>query len=205
MQEQDPARRMTRVRRAVFLCCGFVAAGAVCAQSKGDAARGAARAAACVSCHGAPGRAPLPMMPSLDGQMAHYLELQLVLMREGLRDVPQMADMLNGLSDRDMGDVAAYFAAQKPPPPAVSRDAKLHARGAALAKAMICGNCHGDDYRGQKHVPRLASQREDYLALSLRAYRDSQRTGIDTSMNGVMYQAADSDIRALAHYLAHLP
>jgi cytochrome c553 len=126
-------------------------------------------------------------------------------MREGLREVPQMAGMLKGLSDRDLGDIAAYFAGQKPSQRNVSRDAKLYARGAALAKAMICGNCHGDDYRGQKHVPRLANQREDYLAAALKAYRDNKRTGIDTSMNGVMYQAADSDIRALAHYLAHLP
>jgi cytochrome c553 len=200
----DAARRMHVIRRAVFLCCGFAAAGAVSAQPKGDAKQGAAHAAACVSCHGAPGRAPLAGNPSLDGQMAHYLELQLVLMREGLRDVPQMAGMLKGLSDRDLGNIAAYFASQKPPHRTVSPDAKLHARGAALAKTMICGNCHGEDYRGQKHVPLLANQREDYLAAALKAYRDNKRTGIDTSMNGVMYQVTDSDIQALAHYLAHL-
>src|SRR5688572_4944681 len=204
MHGYDPARRMTCIRRAVFLCCGFLAASAVCAQSKGDASRGAARAAACTSCHGAPGQAPLAGNPSLDSQMAHYLELQLVLMREGLREVPQMAGMLKGLSDRDLGDIAAYFSGQKPPQRTVSRDAKLYARGAALAKAMICGNCHGEDYRGQKHLPRLAHQREDYLAASLKAYRDNKRTGIDTSMNGVMYQVTDGDIQALAHYLAHL-
>lgn len=37
---------------------------------------------------------------------------------------------------------------------------------------------------------------------SLIAYRDGRRYGIDTSMNGVMVGASDSDIRALAHYLA---
>ena len=195
---------MRVIRRAVFLCFGFLGAGAVCAQSKGDASRGAARAAACVSCHGSPARAPLAGNPSLDGQMAHYLELQLVLMREGLREVPQMAGMLKGLSDRDLGDIAAYFAGQKAQSGAAGRDAKLYARGAALAKTMICGNCHGDDYRGQKHLPRLAHQREDYLAAALKAYRDNKRSGIDTSMNGVMYQVTDNDIQALAHYLAHL-
>src|SRR5512134_723275 len=177
MARFDAARRMHVIRRAVFLCCGLAAACAVSAQSKGDAKQGAARAAACVSCHGAPGRAPLAGNPSLDGQMAHYLELQLVLMREGLREVPQMAGMLKGLSDRDLGDIAAYFAGQKAPPRMTSRDAKLHARGAALAKAMICGNCHGEDYRGYKHLPRLANQREDYLVLAMKAYRDNKRTG----------------------------
>lgn len=194
---------MRVICRAVFLCCGLIVAVAAFAQSKGDASRGAAKAAACTSCHGAPGRRPLAGTPSLDGQKALYLELQLVIMREGLRDVPQMAGMLKGLADRDLGDLAAYFAGQRPPLRTVGRDAKLHVRGAALAKAMICANCHGEDYQGQKHLPRIANQREDYLVSALQAYRDNKRTGIDTSMNGVMYQVADSDIRALAHYLAH--
>ena len=203
MVKFDAARRMCVIRRAVFLCCGFAVAGTAHAQMKGDAARGAARAAACITCHGSPTRAPLAGSPSLDGQMAHYLELQLVLLREGLRDVPQMVGTLKGLTDRDLGDIAAYFAGQKPPPRIANRDAKLHARGAALAKGMICGNCHGEDYGGYKHLPRLANQREDYLVSAMKAYRDNRRTGIDTSMNGVMYQAPDSDIQALAHFLAH--
>jgi cytochrome c553 len=68
---------------------------------------------------------------------------------------------------------------------------------------MGCGSCHLPDYRGQKHVPRLSNQREDYLVSTLLAYRDNRRTGTDTSMNGMMYQVTDGEIRALAHYLAH--
>jgi cytochrome c553 len=113
--------------------------------------------------------------------------------------------MLKGLSDRDLADIAAYFAGQKPAQRPASPDPKLAARGSALAKAMICASCHGATYEGQKHLPRLANQREDYLVAALKAYRDNKRTGIDTSMNGVMYQVADGDIRALAHYLAYLP
>ena len=53
-------------------------------------------------------------------------------------------------------------------------------------------------------MPRLAHQRLDYLILTLTAYRDGHRSGIDTSMNGVMVGTSDGDIRALAHYLASL-
>jgi cytochrome c553 len=53
-------------------------------------------------------------------------------------------------------------------------------------------------------MPRLARQRVDYLVKSLTEYRDGARYGIDTSMNGVMYQVRDRDIRALAHYLGSL-
>ena len=59
------------------------------------------------------------------------------------------------------------------------------------------------DYRGQKQVPRIANQREDYLVTALKDYRDNRRSGTDTSMNSVLYQVSDADIQALAHYLAH--
>ena len=68
---------------------------------------------------------------------------------------------------------------------------------------MGCGSCHLPDYRGQRQVPRLANQREDYLVAAMKAYRDNKRAGTDTSMNAVLYRVRDGDIQALAHYLAH--
>jgi cytochrome c553 len=68
---------------------------------------------------------------------------------------------------------------------------------------MACGSCHLRDLRGQRHIPRIANQREDYLVTTLQAYRDDKRTGADTSMNAAMYKVTDAEIRALAHYLAH--
>ena len=69
---------------------------------------------------------------------------------------------------------------------------------------IACGSCHLQDYRGQKQVPRLTNQREDYLVAAMKAYRDNKRTGADTSMNAVLYQVPDSEIQALAHYLANV-
>jgi len=195
---------MDVIRRAVAFVCGVAfAASAVFAQSSGDPRRGAANAVACGSCHGSPERPPLAGMPSLAGQQEQFLVLQMFLLREGLREVPQMAGMFNGLSDPDLTAMAAYLASQAPPSGNASRDPKLHARGAGLSKAMGCGSCHLNDYRGQRQVPRIANQREDYLAATMKAYRDNQRTGADTSMNGILYQMPDGDIQALAHYLAH--
>ncbi len=199
----DSARQMMNIRRAVAFLGIVVAAGAGAAQSTGDAARGAARAAACESCHGSPQRLPLAGMPALAGQQEEFLVLQMFLFREGLRDVPPMAGTLNGLSDRDLADIAAYFTGRTPLPHNATRNPTLHARGAALSRAMGCGSCHLKDYRGQRQVPRITHQHEDYLAATLRAYRDDKRAGADTSMNAAMYQVIDSDIRALAHYLAH--
>ncbi|HET9404852.1 MAG TPA: c-type cytochrome [Burkholderiales bacterium] len=173
------------------------------AQSRGDAARGETKAKACAACHGEPGRAPLPLTPWLAGQLEEVTVLQLILIREGLREVPQMAGMLDKATDPDLMDIAAYYARQAPPRASSGGDAGLRARGAGLARSMGCGSCHLDDYSGQKQVPRLANQREDYLAATLKSYRDNKRTGPDTSMNGIMYRVSDGDIEALAHFLAH--
>jgi len=59
------------------------------------------------------------------------------------------------------------------------------------------------DFSGQKQVPKIANQREDYLVAALKAYRDNKRVPPDTSMLGIMEKASDADIEALAHFLAH--
>lgn len=192
------------IRRAFVFLVLVLAAGAAAAQSsKGDPARGEEKAKLCAACHGAPGRAPLTLTPWLDGQLQEVTVLQLVLIREGLREIPLMAGLLDKLTDYDFFDIGAYYARLAPPRTAEGEDAARRARGAEVAKSLGCGSCHLADYSGQKQVPRIANQREDYLAATLKAYRDNKRVGPDTSMNGIMYRAVDADIEALAHFLAH--
>ena len=162
----------------------------------------AQKAAVCAACHGSASTPALPGMPLLAGQQSEFLVLQMFLMREGLRAVPEMKGMLNGWSDSDLENVAAFFAKQPPPGENRKRDEKLHARGASIARATGCGSCHLPDYSGQRQVPRLAGQREDYLASAMKAYRDNKRVGADTNMNGIMGGVSDADIAALAHYFA---
>lgn len=204
MPGRNAVRRVVSIRRAVVVFGWAVAlAGAPAYGQSRDPERGAARAEACSACHGTPERPPIAGSPMLAGQQHEFLVLQLFYLREGLRDVPQMAGLFKGWSDRDLEDVAAHYARQQAPRNDAKRDPGLNARGAELSRTMGCGSCHLKDYSGQKHVPRLSHQREDYLAAALIAYRDNKRTGTDTSMNAVMYQVPDADIRALAHYLAH--
>ena len=203
MRKPDTARGMGAILRAVAYLGVVLAAGGAAGQSSVDPARGKAKAVVCESCHGAPERPSLAGMPSLAGQQEDFLSLQMFLFREGLREAPQMAGVLNGFTDFDLLDVAAYFGRQKPVRNSTHPEAKLHARGAVLSKSMGCGTCHFQDFRGQKQIPRISNQREDYLAATMRAYRDNKRTGADTSMNGILYKVPDGDIDALAHYLAH--
>jgi len=78
----------------------------------GDVAAGKAKSAICASCHGATGKSLNPMWPNLAGQKEQYLAKQIKAFRDGIRKDPMMAPMVAALSDDDIADLSAYFAAQ---------------------------------------------------------------------------------------------
>jgi len=82
------------------------------AQAGGDVAAGKAKSAACAACHGADGNSQIPVNPTLAGQHADYLARALEEYKSGARQNPIMAGMAASLSEQDMQDLAAYFAAQ---------------------------------------------------------------------------------------------
>ncbi len=68
----------------------------------------------CASCHGADGNSPIsPDIPKLAGQNADYLVKSLQGYKSGVRKNPMMAPMGAKLSQRQMEDLAAYFASQQ--------------------------------------------------------------------------------------------
>ena len=82
------------------------------ATSVGDAAAGEAQTAVCAACHGADGNSAVPTFPKLAGQGEKYLYKQLVDIRDGARPVPTMAGQLDGKTDQDLANIAAYYAAE---------------------------------------------------------------------------------------------
>ena len=144
-----------------------------------------------------------PEVPSIAGQPQLFLENQLILFREELRRSDQMAPVVKGLKDAEIVRLAQHFS--KLPARSMdsgTSDAALMKRGASKAKELRCGVCHLSDFSGQKQMPRLAGQRERYLANEMRAFRDNKRTGGDTIMAATLYGVSDADINALAHFLS---
>ena len=172
-----------------------------------DATRGGSLAEArqCAACHGGQGISVIHNIPSLAGQQGDFLTLQMILFREGLRQVPAMAEAARGLSDGQIEDLSAHFAAlpSAPKPDRGPRDATLAARGAELSAARNCNACHLREYQGRANIPRINHQREDFLNHTLIQYRDGQRVGTDTQMNGLMFGLTNADIAAISHYLTH--
>jgi cytochrome c553 len=158
----------------------------------------------CSTCHGEKGISKMEKTPSLAGQPELFLTNQLILMREKLRKSKIMAPFVKGLKDDEIIALSAHFSKFAPEPTDEPVDTALAARGAEMVQKMFCGQCHLPDFSGREQMPRLTGQRLDYLIVSLTAYRDGSRSGIDSSMNGVMVGLSDADIRALANYLASL-
>jgi cytochrome c553 len=142
--------------------------------------------------------------PSLAGQRRLFIENQLVLIREGLRDIPQMKGLLDGMKDAEIVALASYFAAQKPVTAAGgSRDEAIFQRGQALASRALCGSCHLSDFSGRRQIPRLAGQHEAFLLQSMKQFRDHPGPGRDTIMAASLYGLKDQELADLAHFLAH--
>ncbi len=164
-----------------------------------------ARLATCLACHGEKGQSVIPEVPSLGGQPAFYLTIQLFMFREKLRVVEPMNQMMQGLRDDDLRNMADYIAKLPPPEPAGGpTDPPRMERARALIEQHRCNFCHNRDYSGEQNVPRLAGQREDYLVKALREYKNNTRRGYDASMADVLYLVSDEQILDLAYFLARL-
>ncbi len=98
---------MLRLHLLVAACAVVVAAPAGAA----DVKAGRQKALQCQACHGLDGQAKLPDAPNLAGQNAVYLAKALKDFRSGARKNDMMALVVRNLTDDDIADLAAYFAA----------------------------------------------------------------------------------------------
>lgn len=78
----------------------------------GRAAAGEEKIAVCTACHGANGISPAPNWPSLAGQHADYLRIAITQYQNGQRKDPVMMGQVINLTEQDIADIAAYYAAQ---------------------------------------------------------------------------------------------
>jgi cytochrome c553 len=189
-----------RLRAAFFFCAAAASAFA----SAQDAAAGARKAESCFACHGANGNSAVPQFPSLAGQTARYIYLQLRDYQEGRRTDAVMPSVAKPLTREEMLDIAAFFAAQKPQVNAFKADPERAARGKAKADETLCTMCHLGNFAGQNEIPRVAGQQYDYTVKQLRDFKARLRTNDAGNMTSVARTLSDQDIEDLGHYTASL-
>lgn len=206
---------MKRVFLAAVLCVplsGFAAEAGKDPFTQGSVEAGAARVAVCMACHGPAGNSANPEWPKLAGQGSRYTYEQLKAFKSGTRQNPLMSGQAAALSDTDMRDLAAYYAAQPFSPGVASAAAvgvagKIYRGGDATRGLPACAACHSADGAGTAAAgyPRVGGQHATYTAAALKNYRAAAARELPEGNLKVMAQVAsrlsDAEIEALASYL----
>jgi cytochrome c553 len=159
--------------------------------------------ALCTTCHGEDGRPIESDMPIIWGQEFYYLYVQLKDYKSGLRANETMGPIAADLTKDQMKALAQYFSEKTWPTIGFrASDADIAAAQKATT-AGLCTQCHLGSYQGDSRVPRLAGQQPDYLQRTMSEFKNKVR--LNSPAKGSLLGAyEDSDIEAMAHYLAGL-
>jgi cytochrome c553 len=169
-----------------------------------DIEAGKKKAEACVACHGANGNSPSGAFPTIAGQNARYIYLQLRDYKEGRRKNPMMSPIAAGLEKQDMHDLAAYFASQKQARTSFKAEPERIKAGAAKAEESLCAMCHLGGMAGQNEVPRLAGQHPEYIMTQLKNFKARERTNDAGNMTSLAQTLSEEDMTNLAHWIHSL-
>lgn len=183
-----------------------------------DAAVGKTMSIACSACHGADGNSVVPTFPKLAGQGDAYLIKQMRDIRDGARPVPTMAGQLDGKSDEDLANIAAYYSSQtqsggKTKPELLELGTKVYRSGVAARNVAACSACHSPSGHGNAPAgfPSLAGQHAEYIATQLKMYRkgyedETGRTndGDAKIMRTIAFGLSDKEIEAVSSFIAGL-
>lgn len=212
---------MTKTTLA-FAALALAANWTVVQAADGSVEAGAGKAAVCLACHGLNGNSTNPEWPNLAGQNAAYIAEQLKAFRDGKRaGTPNALVMMTQaatLTDEDIADIGAYYAAQTPTgleaDPSYWKDGEALYRGGDHERQIpACMACHGPVGRGNPAAgyPAVRAQHSVYTVQQLNGYADGSRYkdlagGTQNTRNAhMMVTVAKAltaeDIRNLASYI----
>jgi cytochrome c553 len=170
--------------------------------------RGATLAQQCAICHGPIGVSRADS-PNLAGQYAAVVYKELLDFKSGARVNAIMSPFAVNLTERDMADLAAYYA-YLPRLPGYHPEKQLPApriviNGAPLRNIAPCGSCHGtlDNKTGS---PWLEGQPAAYIKTQLQAFASGARTNdISAQMRNIARRMTPEEIDEAAEWYASQP
>jgi cytochrome c553 len=167
--------------------------------------RGATLALNCTMCHGAQG-VSASNAPNLSGQYPEVVMKQLHDYKDGKRASPIMLALAKNLSERDIDDLAAYYAyLPKARTAPTTYDESLPALvrvGAPMRNIAPCISCHGgvDQKLG---APWIEGMPKGYLVGQLRAFRTGKRgNDSEAQMRNVARSMTDAEIDEVSSFYA---
>ncbi len=157
----------------------------------------------CGACHGPDGRGKGPAIPTLAGQPESYLLAAMAEYKDGRRHHAALRAIIEGLSDADTRNVAAYFAGLPPIDAASRQNVQLFSPYETGKKlAGVCGQCHGPDGNSKTPgTPSLAGQQPRYFATAVHEYLTGSR-GTPSPMHMLVRDMRAVDIDSVALYFA---
>lgn len=193
----------------------------------GNINAGKQKAESCTSCHGDNGNSMVATFPKLAQQHSSYLERQLRAFKDGSRNDPMMSGMASALTDEDMADISAYYAAQKISENAmpvltsddegektadnkdiqtlIAKGSDLYRNGDLTREVSACIACHGPFGEGNKPAsfPALKSQHADYLIKTLTDFKSGSRSNNpENIMHMIAKKMTDEEIKAVSYRIS---
>jgi cytochrome c553 len=164
-----------------------------------NAEAGKAKAAACAGCHGADGVSVNLPGPTLAGQNEAYFIEAMKAYGTGARNNPMMSPAAQGLSNEDIENLAAYYAARKCES-TLTADKQAASPGRATASKCIA--CHGaDGVTSNRAWPNLVGLSKEHLLETLKAYKSDTRK--NAMMAGILKDMSDAEAENVAAYYAN--
>lgn len=176
----------------------------------GDALAGKQKVGTCAACHGADGNSTNADWPSLAGQHPEYIYEQLKMIKDGTRSAPLMVGQLDNKNDKDLKDMAAYYAGQESKSGKVDADLlvfgqSLYRGGEAVKGIPACASCHGATGAGNpmSRYPSLVGQQPGYVLKALNDYASGARNanGQQKIMKEIASMMSDAEKAAVASYI----
>ncbi len=195
--------------------------------AEGNINAGKQKAESCASCHGDNGNSMVATFPKLAQQHSSYLARQLHAFKDGRRNDPMMSAMALALTDDDIADISAYYAAQKISENAlpvlaaddedekpvgnkdvqalIAQGSNLYRNGNLSSEVSACIACHGSLGEGNKPAsfPALKSQHADYLIKTLTDFKSGSRSkNPENIMHMIAKKMTDEEIKAVSYRIS---
>ncbi len=178
----------------------------------GDADAGKDLAVPCAACHGPDGNSVAPNWPKLAGMGERYLLKQLKDIKSGARSIPEMTGQLDAMSDSDLENLAAFYAAQTmsggvAKAELVAEGETIYRGGVKESGISACTACHSPTGKGNvlAGFPRLSGQHATYIEAQLLKFQSTER---NNDAEGVMREIAKrmtaAEIKAVSSYASGL-
>ncbi len=194
-----------KIRNLVI--AGMLATGTMALSGTADAA-GASDAMlsnTCAGCHGTNGVSGGPAIPSIVGMEKGVMMTMMTQFGDKSRPSTIMGRIARGYNEKELGQIADFFAKQTWVPTTVPTDEAKVAAGAKLHKSQKCKGCHeenGATQDGEEAMFRLAGQLPASLYMMMKNYQSEDYPNAPRKMTKKLKKMSDDDLHALANFYA---